>query len=176
MNRMSTLTMERPRSARGNRPYDAGDASHEAGYLFGSDGDSEGLVLGGGVLLEAEVVNDVVESPLAKAVEYYERRQTADAIDAFAHPLIEQLSSENYGNVDAWLSSLTSHIFEQAYRRGNNFLSRDFHELELWLAAVTLTSRAKDRLSSRDALVALLRKTIEASDHVDRDGLLKAIY
>jgi hypothetical protein len=115
-------------------------------------------------------------TPLERALALYQLGQTSYALDAFAHPLIETLLSGDASAVDEMLGAVRGRIAALMLNGHGQELSRDFHELEVWLAAVTLTRKIDSQLHERGALVQDLYAALTASNHVDKQALLKVIF
>jgi orotate phosphoribosyltransferase-like protein len=175
---MSTMTLDREHTPRraSRRPLSA-ESEERSGFSFGygSDGLEKSLVPGG-VLVEAEMPQEVEPSAVDVALSFYSVRKTSSALDAFAHPLMDQLVKGDLRAADSLVGIIADRIDATIAQRGSDVLTRDFAELEMWLAAVTLTTRVAGELSSRPRLVESLRVALEMSNHEDKRGLLRAIY
>jgi hypothetical protein len=123
-------------------------------------------------LIDANVVQS---SPIDSAIALYELGRSTYALDAFTHPLIEKVMADDIDAVDAMLRAVSRRIFECGALDNPTRISRDLLELEMWLAAVTLTKKLRGSLQEREPLLEMLRNVVRASDHVDKELLLRAI-
>jgi hypothetical protein len=174
---MSTIAPER-RHSRPVSKMDAAECEPQPGFQFayGDDSLETSRPMGGLVLIDADVPHDPDPSPVEAALSLYAISKNSHALDAFAHPLMAHLLNGETEGVDQLLREVSDRIELTVARVGYNALTREFAELEMWLAAVTLTKKNAAQLRNRAKLIDVLRIAVESSGHIDKKGLLQAIY
>jgi hypothetical protein len=121
------------------------------------------------------VESSELDKSFTRALTLYELGNNSYAIDEFAHKLIDHVVDGSLDVVDETLRNVSRRIATHIGMIGTNAVRRDFYELELWLAAATLTRGVGARLKNRLDYVHTLRTALEQSSHEDKGELLKVV-